>query len=275
MGTIYDWAGSEILLYPLTSGKRTLCPPFGGDTVSMDKRDFIVPPNRVAIGKAFNAAGLSEPPTEKEETRFDERARMCWQVMISSTNPAVIDARHERIFSYFSDPRRHNGLPIDFWQLPAETLARKKGDCEDLAILLASLMIGTGISPYCVRTVIGGFNRSGTLDETEEILSGVDPASDSSEGAPELALDASNVLIPDQGMPDHAWVVYKAENGFWYLIDPTWGPHMYADSIANWYRADNCDDGILDRRPGNLRYHYVPDRGFNNEHAWRIGPVPR
>lgn len=43
----------------------------------------------------------------------------------------------------------------EFWQFPFETLASKKGDCEDGAILMASLMIHAGIPNWRVK-VVGG-----------------------------------------------------------------------------------------------------------------------
>ncbi len=43
----------------------------------------------------------------------------------------------------------------DYWQLPIETLERKTGDCEDLAILLCSLLRADGVSPEDVYVAIG------------------------------------------------------------------------------------------------------------------------
>ena len=43
----------------------------------------------------------------------------------------------------------------EFWQFPFETIASKVGDCEDGAILMASLMINAGIPNWRVK-VVGG-----------------------------------------------------------------------------------------------------------------------
>lgn len=54
---------------------------------------------------------------------------------------------------YISDTKEQ-GLP-EFWLFPAETLKLRKGDCEDGAILLASLMRSAGIPAYRVKLCAG------------------------------------------------------------------------------------------------------------------------
>ena len=44
---------------------------------------------------------------------------------------------------------------LEYWQFPFETMFSKKGDCEDGAILIASLAIACGIPSWRVR-VVGG-----------------------------------------------------------------------------------------------------------------------
>jgi len=43
----------------------------------------------------------------------------------------------------------------EFWKFPFETLRDKEGDCEDLAILLANLLIASGIEAWRVRLWAG------------------------------------------------------------------------------------------------------------------------
>lgn len=50
----------------------------------------------------------------------------------------------------------------DFWQLPEETLTIRKGDCEDGALLLASLLLNAGIEPWRVRVTCGFVKASET-----------------------------------------------------------------------------------------------------------------
>jgi hypothetical protein len=74
----------------------------------------------------------------------------------------------------------------DFWLFPDETLSLALGDCEDSAILLATLLIAAGISPYCVRVVLGHL------------------------------YDAHGALLGG-----HAWTVYQDEWGIWRLLEAT------------------------------------------------------
>lgn len=73
----------------------------------------------------------------------------------------------------------------DFWLFPEETITIKKGDCEDRAFLLASLMLASGISKYVVRVAFG------KISDTN-----------------------------DRKKYDHVWVMYKNEKGVWQLIEP-------------------------------------------------------
>ena len=51
------------------------------------------------------------------------------------------------------------GCP-EYWLFPAESLQMRRGDCEDGAILMASLMLNAGVDPWRVRVsasdVVGG-----------------------------------------------------------------------------------------------------------------------
>lgn len=51
----------------------------------------------------------------------------------------------------------------EFWAMPYQTLKRKKGDCEDGAILLANIMLHNGVDSWRVRINAGDVdNPSGT-----------------------------------------------------------------------------------------------------------------
>lgn len=77
----------------------------------------------------------------------------------------------------------------DPWLFPDEMLTVMEGDCEDLSLLLASLLISSGISSYNVRVCLG------------KVLS-----HSSKDGKPKEY--------------HHVWVMYKRENASWMLIDP-------------------------------------------------------
>ena len=51
----------------------------------------------------------------------------------------------------------------DYWQKPEETLSRKRGDCEDKALLLRAMIdaVATGMDQYGVRFVVGTLGKVG------------------------------------------------------------------------------------------------------------------
>lgn len=59
-------------------------------------------------------------------------------------------------------PDDYFGTPWnDFWQFPQETIALKKGDCEDLAILWKSLCDKCGVPIYKTRVHLGMYGQTG------------------------------------------------------------------------------------------------------------------
>lgn len=56
-------------------------------------------------------------------------------------------------------------LVSEYWQFPFETIASSYGDCEDGAILMASLMINAGIEPYRVKVCAGIVQESPTAPQ--------------------------------------------------------------------------------------------------------------
>lgn len=69
----------------------------------------------------------------------------------------------EKNLKYVSDIQNYH--QDEFWALPIVTLNRKKGDCEDGAFFLGSLMLNAGVDPSRVR-VYGGFVSAGTNAST-------------------------------------------------------------------------------------------------------------
>ncbi len=54
-----------------------------------------------------------------------------------------------------------NMLWGDYWQSIDETISRKGGDCEDLSILLFSLLIANGVNSNKIRIHKGYYNKQG------------------------------------------------------------------------------------------------------------------
>ena len=135
--------------------------------VSTDLREWISGASNQEIRTTLESLDL---PSGRNKGDFDQRARQIWSYVAQNT-------------MYVEDPvAQRKG---DFWQFPEETLALGRGDCEDCAFLLASLLIASGISTFCVRVVLG------------------------------------SVETGDQGPVQHAWVVYKNESGQWTLLEST------------------------------------------------------
>lgn len=90
--------------------------------------------------------------------------------------PEVFDKGYLRDLRYATD--RQNLKTPDGWQKPEEYLQRKKGDCEDYALAMASL---GNIKDYDTRIVIGALDGQGhvlteiKLDEEYFIMSVGDP----------------------------------------------------------------------------------------------------
>lgn len=72
---------------------------------------------------------------------YDERALKCLNWVIDN-------------ITYVKDSSRKDGLSEN-WYFPTETLTEKIGDCEDGAVLLASLMICVGIPEERIRITCG------------------------------------------------------------------------------------------------------------------------
>jgi hypothetical protein len=83
----------------------------------------------------------------------------------------------------WSYPRSFLAYKLDFWQLPAETIQWRKGDCEDRAILLCTMMRIAGVSASHVRVVVGVVHFNG-------------------------------------GQSGHAWIEFKIGN-VWYALETT------------------------------------------------------
>ena len=191
---LYDWSGSRILRQTVIPSKRRV---IGSEDVLIptDLREWIAPSDSQEIKGVISSLAL---PTDKSPGSFDKRARLIWEYV----------ARH---IEY--RPDEIGQRKQDFWQFPAETLALGKGDCEDCAFLLASLLLASGISPFCVRVVFGILTQR----------------------------DGSSV--------GHTWPIYKDEEGLWRVLESTLDtlPNKWplADDLAKpnsrpHYRPDIC-----------------------------------
>jgi hypothetical protein len=145
----------------------------------VDVREFLVSERNVVMRRTLE--------TDIRQLIIEQQGDAAF---FTSRMPGSFDYRAAMIAEFVSKKIKYErNDEIDPWQFPEETLCLKSGDCEDRALLLASLMLCSGISPYNVRVCLGKmrlyFKR------------------------PDRHLDC-----------DHVWVMYKSENGQWQVIEP-------------------------------------------------------
>jgi predicted transglutaminase-like cysteine proteinase len=78
----------------------------------------------------------------------------------ASTRQEAISQAFNFVTSNIMYKRDHHiDSRVDFWQFPYETLRKGTGDCEDMAFLLASILMQMGL--YHVRVALGKLNNRG------------------------------------------------------------------------------------------------------------------
>jgi hypothetical protein len=172
----WNWDGDYIIHNTVVPSSRPVVGSSGTDYYKIDVREFLITERNALITeeletiKLYVRKELNEPTT-----RFTSR------------KPGTFDFRAFVINCYVSEKISYDSSNGVFWQFPDETLFLKKGDCEDRALLMASLLVASGISSYNVRVALGKVRYKGTR-VMEEF--------------------------------DHVWVMYKSEKGKWRLIEP-------------------------------------------------------
>ena len=112
------------------------------DAFSMDVRNFIWP-------KSIYLENASKQITNKCKSTDDIATQVCLFVQDTITYDSDIDSAK---------------VP-EYWQLPAETYKRRRGDCEDGAIYMVSLMRSAGVPAHRIK-VCAGLVRTGRHAET-------------------------------------------------------------------------------------------------------------
>lgn len=119
---------------------------------------------------------------------FAEQHRGGWE-FFQSRNQGSFDFRASVVTEFASATIAYsNGRAGDPWQFPDETLQVREGDCEDRALLIASLLLVSGISSYNVRVALG-----------------------------KMRLRKTTGQFADR---DHVWVMHKNEAGQWRVLEP-------------------------------------------------------
>ena len=112
-----------------------------------------------------------------------------WELFTARKRESLFDYRVDIITAWVSEKVRYVAREgNDPWKFPDETLFVKEGDCEDRAFLIASLLLGSGISNFNIRLAMGKVHTEDKTGEKNEY--------------------------------DHMWVMYKDESGRWMIIEP-------------------------------------------------------
>lgn len=110
--------------------------------ISVDVRNFIMTDD-ILLKEIIEKYGL-------KKATYNETANACQKFVVD--------------YIKYKDDEIQNSCE-DFWQFPFETIASRVGDCEDGAILMASLMINCGIPNWRVKVVGGSVRPQPTAPE--------------------------------------------------------------------------------------------------------------
>ena len=173
----WNWSGDEIVHEPIIRASRLV--PGTKKRYAIDIREFLTTTNNAVVGRALGQL-ISGLPAQ-DQALFRSHAAGSFDFRADEV------ARFVGKLRYKSSPNRTARCP-DAWLFPDETLAQGYGDCEDLAFVLAALLMASGVSPYCVRVALGTLH---------------------------IALPRGKVQ-----KHDHCWVMYQNEGGVWEILEP-------------------------------------------------------
>ena len=219
----WRWAGDEIVHNPIIPAARTI-PGTNKSRYPIDIREYLSIAGNAVVAETLQKI-VDELPPEKQLKFFARKA-------------GAFDFRARTIVRYFAKMRyQQSKRTFDQWLFPDETLAQKGGDCEDLAFLLAALLLAAGISNQCLRVALG------------------------------VLIDHSKPNEVHQW--DHAWVVYLREDGAWEILEPMaqikQGREAYRGSLkaCKGKRVQVGEEVFRDME-------YIPHFVFNDQHLWRV-----
>ena len=213
----WNWEGDRIIFDAILPSGR---PPVGRERPSypIDVREFLVSEKNTVIADVLR----------KDLPRFFARKRQNPDRFTART-PGSFDFRAHMIAAFVGEHIAYESRTgRDPWQFPDETLFLRKGDCEDIAFLIASLMLASGISGYNIRVALGRLT-----------------------------------LTTAQGRKlhhDHMWVMYRSEAGRWLVIEPL---HFSARQMRR-VRGPR----LRARPENVRAAAYEPRFLFNQDHVW-------
>jgi hypothetical protein len=174
----WNWDGDEILFDAVVPASRRPIGRNHGPAYDIDVREFLVSENNAVVRRELG----EKLPTFLLEQGADPETFRVRKAYVFDQRAHLLAAYVASIVKYRTDKDGN------VWQFPEETLALRSGDCEDIAFLLASLLLAAGISGYNVRVALGRLHMRDRRGQRQTF--------------------------------DHAWVMYKCEAGHWLLLEP-------------------------------------------------------
>lgn len=224
----WNWEGDWIVQDPVVPSHRPI-PGHrqkkrkpgqkAGPSYLIDPREFLVTEDNAVLRRCLRE---EIQPFSRDVGKFTSRTR------------GGFDFRADVITRWVGDHIELHADRNDIWQFPDETLHVRRGDCEDRAVLLAGLLIASGISAYNVRVAVGDllFHRFGQTQE--EVVK-----------------------------RDHAWVVYRRENGAWQILEPM-------ESTTRRSARPSVPAKRSAKSLYGARISYEPTFVWNNDHLWQV-----
>jgi hypothetical protein len=218
----WNWDGDHIIHECIVPASRPVPGyPRKKPAYDIDVREFLVSERNEVMRKTLR----------EDIKKFVLATRGADWGLFQSRAEGSFDHRAHLIAEFVSEKIKYKAARRDYWQFPDETLWVKEGDCEDRALLMASLLLASGVSGYNVRVALGKLRVSLKSAKRREY--------------------------------DHAWVMYKNEEGRWIILEPL---HLHRKA-----------KGAFDpkRSSGLTQAEYIPYFVFNDVHLWEVcGPDP-
>jgi hypothetical protein len=173
----WNWSGDEIVYQPIIPASRTI--PNTRRRYPIDIREYLTTTNNAVVNQRLGR--LIDRLPAAGQARFRSHAQGSFDFRVDEVLEDVGTLRYK-------PAAKTTGRCPDAWLYPDETLAQGGGDCEDLAFVLAALLMAAGVSGYCIR----------------------------------VALGALHIVLPDgrKEKHDHCWVMYQNESGVWEILEP-------------------------------------------------------
>lgn len=174
----WNWSGDKIVHTPIITASRTI-PGRGNKRYDIDIREFLTTANNAVVGERLSQ--IVKTLSAEEQACFRSHSRGSFDFRADTIVKFVGTLR------YLLAANKGKRGP-DYWLFPDETLEQGGGDCEDLAFLLAALLMAAGVSGYCIRVALGTLNITPPRGKTQR--------------------------------HDHSWVMYQNEDGAWEILEP-------------------------------------------------------